>query len=63
MKELGPDLYNRVYEFLKTNRSGAGIPNEEMMHGEIKKMVSGDKRLMTICFNLDGIVFMEILQS
>lgn len=33
------------------------------MLAEVKKMVNGDKKLMSLCFNLDGIVFMELLQK
>ena len=31
------------------------------MHAEVKRMVGGDKRLMNACFNLDVIVFKELL--
>ncbi len=59
MNALGPELYNKVYEFLKYHRRKG--TDEAYMHGEIKKMVNGDKRLLNHCFNLDGIVFMELL--
>lgn len=31
------------------------------MYDDLKRMVGGDKKLMTQCFNLDGIIFMELL--
>ena len=58
---LGDELYKRVYEFLKFNRRKG--TDESHIHSEIKKMVGGDKRLMNQCFNLDGIVFMELLKE
>lgn len=56
---LGSDLYNKVYEFLKYHRRRG--TDESVMHAEIKKMVYGDRKLLNHCFNLDGIVFMELL--
>ena len=60
MSALGPDLYNHVYEFLKYHRRKG--TDEAMMHAEIKNIVGGDKRLMNVCFNLDLIVYMELMQ-
>lgn len=56
---LGSELFQKVYEFLKYHRRRG--TDEAHMHSEIKKMVYGDKRLLNYCFNLDGIVFMELL--
>jgi hypothetical protein len=61
MNALGEDLYRRVYEFLKFNRRKE--TDEYIIHSEIKRMVNGDKKLLTHCFNLDGIVFMEIMKE
>jgi hypothetical protein len=61
MNALGEDLYKRVYEFLKFNRRKG--TNEAHIHSEIKNMVGGDRRLMNHCFNLDGIVFMELMKE
>ena len=60
-KALGEDLFYQVYDFLKYNRRKG--TDEVRIHQELKKMVGGDKRLMTHCFNLDGIVFMELLKE
>lgn len=60
MSALGEDLFNRVYEFLKYHRRRG--TDEAQMHSEIKQMVGGNRVLMNHCFNLDGIVFMEIMQ-
>ena len=56
---LGEGMYGQVYEFLKYHRRKG--TDEQYMHGEIKKMVGGDRKKMNYCFNLDGIVFMELL--
>ena len=59
MGALGKDLYNHVYEFLKYHRRKG--TDERYMHEEIKKMVGGNKVMLNHCFNLDGIIFMELL--
>ena len=61
MNALGENLYRRVYEFLKFNRRKG--TSEALIHSEIKNMVNGDRRLMNHCFNLDGIVFMELMKE
>lgn len=58
MTAMGPDLYHKVYTFLLQQR--AGDPNEQLMYEELKRMVGGDKKLMSQIFNLDGIIFMEM---
>ena len=58
---LGSDMYKKVYEFLKFNRRKG--TDEALIHQEIKRMVGGDKKLMNHCFNLDGIIFMELLRE
>jgi hypothetical protein len=55
---LGDELYMMAYEFIKYHRRKG--TDEAVMHAELKKMVGGDKRLMNFCFNLDGIVFLEL---
>lgn len=60
MKALGKDLFDCVYEFLKYHRRKG--TDEAIMHREIKNMVGGNRALMNHCFNLDGIVFMELIQ-
>jgi hypothetical protein len=54
-------MYKKVYEFLKFNRRKG--TDEALIHQEIKRMVGGDKKLMNHCFNLDGIIFMELLRE
>lgn len=58
---LGVELYQQVYEFLKYHRRRA--TDEGAMHAHIKEMVGGNKNLLNHCFNLDGIVFMELMQE
>lgn len=58
---LGRDLYQKVYEFLKFNRRKG--TDEALITGKIKEMVGGDRAMMSHCFVLDGIVFMEILKE
>lgn len=60
MNALGPDLYHKVYSFMVRQRACADL-NEQAMYDQLKVMVGGDKRLMSQCFNLDGIIFMELL--
>lgn len=59
MNGLGPELYQKIYEFLKFNRRKG--TDEEYMHSKIKGMVNGDKRLLSLCFELDTVVFQELL--
>lgn len=61
MNALGPELFNHVYDFLRYHR--AKKTDEALMHADIKNMVGGDKRLMNVCFNLDLIVYMELMQQ
>ena len=58
---LGKELYANVYEFLKFHRKKG--TDEAKMHQEIKFMVNNNKQLMNHCFNLDCIVFMELMQG
>jgi hypothetical protein len=58
---LGEALFRQVYEFLKFSRRKG--TDEALIHAEIKRMVGGDRRLLNFCFNLDGIVFMELLKE
>jgi hypothetical protein len=37
--------------------------DEAAMHAQLKQMVGGKKILLNHCFNLDGIVFMELLNK
>jgi len=60
MTAMGADLYHKVYTFLLQQRGGD--PNEQLMYEELKRMVGGDKKLMSQIFNLDGIIFMEMQQ-
>lgn len=55
---MGSDLFQKVYEFLKFNRRKQ--TDEALIFSKIKDMVGGNKALMSKCFELDGIVFMEI---
>ena len=58
MTAMGPDLYHKVYTFLLQQRGTDS--NEQVMYEELKRMVGGDKKLMSQIFNLDGIIFMEL---
>jgi hypothetical protein len=55
---MGADLFQKVYEFLKFNRRKG--TDEALIHSKIKDMVGGNKAMMSQCFELDVIVFMEI---
>lgn len=58
LNEMGADLYQKVYEFLKFNRRKG--TDEALIFAKIKDMVGGNRSMMSHCFVLDGIVFMEI---
>lgn len=60
MQQMGPDLYQRVYTFMVSQRSNSST-NEQAMYDELKRIVGGDKKLLGLCFILDGIIFQEIL--
>lgn len=53
--KMGEDLYQRVYEFIKFNRRKG--TDEQLMLAKVKEMVGGDKKTMSLCFELDGLVF------
>ena len=59
--KMGEDLFQRIYEFIKFNRRKG--TDEALMHDKIKDMVNGDKRMLSLCFELDGLVFIEILNE
>ncbi len=59
MAALGPELYQKIYEFLKYNRRKG--TNEEYMHSKIIEIVHGDRRLLSLCFELDTVVYQELL--
>jgi len=50
-----------VYEFLKFNRRKG--TDEALIHAKIKDMVGGHKSTLSLCFELDVIVYMEILKE
>jgi len=58
---MGADLFQKVYEFLKFNRRKG--TDEAQIYAKIKDMVGGNKSTLSLCFELDGIVFMEILKE
>ena len=45
MSTMGPELYQKVYEFLKFNRRKG--TDEALIHAKIKDMVGGNKNLMS----------------
>ena len=61
-QELGAPEYDKIYTYLKAQRSRPNV-NEEKMFNEIQKAVQGNKYKMTLIFKLDGIVFNELLQT
>ncbi len=61
MNVLGKELFETVYAFLKHHRMKE--TEERVMHEELKKMVSGNKQKLSAIFQLDGLVFMEILNK
>jgi len=60
-ERLGPGLYSKIYDFLKFNRRKG--TDEAVMHERIKEIVGGDKKIMSLCFELDGLVFLELLNE
>eukprot|EP00347_Sterkiella_histriomuscorum_P014193 403361812 len=58
MNGLGQDVYQRMYEFLKFNRRKG--TNEEDLYRNIRQMLNNDRRMLTLVFELDGLVFMEL---
>lgn len=59
---LGTELYTKVYKFLRSERlSGTEDPK---IHKQLRKMIpSGNNKMLSKCFDLDQIVFMEILKG
>ena len=45
MSTMGPELYQKVYEFLKFNRRKG--TDEALIHAKIKDMVGGNRNLMS----------------
>ena len=58
---LGEELFNHVYDFLKYHRRKG--TEESQIYSELKNMVGGNRQKMNHIFNLDGIVFMEMMQK
>jgi hypothetical protein len=57
MNQLGPELFQYIYSFLRYQRSRPENVDEKYIQEEVKKMIGGDKRLTSAVFNLDVIVF------
>jgi len=57
MNQLGPDLFQYIYSFLRYQRSRPDSVDEKFIQEEVKKMIGGEKRLTSAVFNLDVIVF------
>jgi hypothetical protein len=60
MNQLGPDLFNYIYSFLRYQRARSDNVDEKYIQEEVKKMIGGDKKLTSAVFNLDVIVFQEL---
>jgi hypothetical protein len=59
---LGADLYGKVYNILKTERNKG--TEDSLIHKKIRKIIPhGNNKMISKCFELDQIVFMEILRG
>lgn len=59
---LGTELYTKVYKFLRTERENG--TEDPKIHKQLRKMIpSGNNKMLSKCFDLDQIVFMEILKG
>jgi hypothetical protein len=59
---LGDKNYTITYAFLRKHRS-AGT-DDQLIHKGIKEIVGHDKKaLQNLCFQLDQIVFMELMRD
>ena len=60
MTQLGPDLFQYIYSFLRYQRSRPDSVDERFIQEEVKKIIGADKKLASAVFSLDGIVFQEL---
>ena len=58
---MGPELYQRIYEYLVHHRSQQ--PPTEPVYAEMKEIVGNVKSLLTHAMRLDDIIFHEIVLS
>lgn len=58
--KLGPKMFSEIYSLLMHYRSKDNTDEGEM-YEQVKKMIGANKYLMTVIFQLDGLVFREIL--
>lgn len=61
MGGLGPQLFKSAYEYIKFSRLKNA--DEQVMQQELKRLVKGEKKLYDLCFQLDGIVFLELMKE
>lgn len=62
MKDLGEDLYEKVYTILKRERKNG--TEDRVIHKKLRKHVPhSNSKMISKCFDLDQIVFMEILRG
>ena len=62
MQCLGEDLYYQVYELLRTERKKETTDKD--VYRKLKKIIpAGNKEVTSKCFELDQIVFMDILKE
>ena len=60
--KLGPKKYDELYQFLMYHRS-QGASDDDMLYEELKERVNYNKYLMTLVFQLDGIVNRELISQ
>lgn len=61
-KDLGEELYEKVYSILKRERKNG--TEDRVIHKKLRKIVPhSNGKMISKCFDLDQIVFMEILRG
>lgn len=58
--QLGKDKFDELYALLRKHRSNPHCIEDEV-YEDVKKCVGTNKYLLTLVFQLDGIVFREVL--
>ena len=56
-------MYTQIYTFLRNERSKPGDADEQFIKQETMRMIGGDSKLMNVVFNLDVIVFQELISE
>ena len=60
MNQLGPELFQATYSYLRYQRFRPDPIDEKTIQQELLRMIGGDKKLKSALFNLDLLVYQEI---